>query len=128
MPTTPKDINIRSFISQNYLNQQVVRSFITFFTEIPRYTYISSTSTPNSPATDTILSISDHDMIVSRILRPKYSLNIQNPVSLTWENIKEHAPVARTINSALVSVVPINGNAIPAAIKDRKSTRMNSSH
>src|SRR3546814_18736870 len=105
MPTTPKDINIRSFISQNYLNQQVVRSFITFFTEIPRYTYISSTSTPNSPATDTILSIRDHDMIVSRILRPKYSLTIQNPVSLTWANIKEPEPVARTINSAMVSEI-----------------------
>src|SRR5690606_20621364 len=81
------------------------------------YRYISKTSTPSSPTTETMLSISDQDKMVSRMLRPKYSLNIQNPVSLTWENINEPAPVAKTINSAFVSDAPINGKAMPAAIK-----------
>src|SRR5690606_27419832 len=77
---------------------------------------MSNTNTPSNPTTDTTLSISDQDKMVSRMLRPKYSLNIQNPVSLTCENISEPAPVANTINSALVFAAPISGKAIPAAI------------
>src|SRR5690606_16420502 len=90
---------------------------------------MSRISTPNNPTMDTMVSISDHVSMVSRILKPKYSLNIQKPVSFTWENINEPAPVASTINSALVSVVPINGSVIPAAIRpatvaEPKATRM----
>ena len=53
---------------------------------------------------------------VSFTERLKYSLNIQNPVSLTWESIKLPEPMAKTINSGLVPVPDAKGSAIPAAV------------
>ena len=54
---------------------------------------------------------------VSFTERLKYSLNIQKPVSLTWESIKLPEPMARTINSGLVPVPDAKGSTIPAAVK-----------
>jgi hypothetical protein len=42
-----------------------------------------NTITPASPTTETIVSITDQDRIVSLIDKLKYSLNIQKPPSLT---------------------------------------------
>jgi hypothetical protein len=42
-----------------------------------------NTITPTSPTTETIVSITDQDRIVSLIDKLKYSLNIQKPPSLT---------------------------------------------
>src|SRR5690606_17244935 len=77
----------------------------------------SSIKTPRSPTTDTMVSMTDQERIVSRMVNPKNSLNIQNPGSLTWENMRLPAPVASTINSGLVFVDVINGSAIPAVVR-----------
>ena len=42
-----------------------------------------NSSTPNKPSMATMVSIKDHERIVSLIVRLKYSLNNQNPESLT---------------------------------------------
>ena len=53
-------------------------------------------NTPANPTSETIVSITDHDRIVSFIDKMKYSLNIQNPLSLTWEKKRLHAPTDST--------------------------------
>src|SRR5690606_32995384 len=61
------------------------------------HTNISRISTNARPAIATIVSISDHDLIVSMMLRLKYSLNIQKPLSFTCENMRLPAPMESTI-------------------------------
>ena len=63
-----------------------------------------NTITPISPTMATMVSISDQERKVSRILRLKYSLNIQKPESFTWENIRLPAPIDSTIISGFVCV------------------------
>ena len=63
------------------------------------------------------VSITDQVLKVSFTFKPKYSLTIQNPASLTWESIKEPAPVAITNNSKLTpDICWIMGDTIPAAV------------
>ena len=64
-----------------------------------------------------MVSNTDQDFNVSGIDKLKYSLNIQNPGSLTCENIKLPAPVASTISSGLAPDATINGPTIPAAVR-----------
>src|SRR5258705_10877813 len=85
--------------------------------------------TPANPTTETIVSISDHERMVSLMERLKYSLNIQKPASFTWENIRLPAPMARTIRLGSTPVLLITGNTMPAAVKpatvaDPTQTRM----
>ena len=54
--------------------------------------------------------------MVSPMVRLKYSLNSQNPGSLTCEKITLPDPTAITINSGLTPVVAISGAAIPPAV------------
>ena len=65
---------------------------------------------------ETMVSIMDQDKNVCLRDRLKNSLNIQKPVSLTWENIRLPAPTANTINSGDVPVMDNRGNTIPAAV------------
>ena len=58
----------------------------------------------------------DQDKNVCLSERLKNSLNIQKPVSLTWENIRLPAPTANTISSEDVPVIDSNGNTMPAAV------------
>lgn len=53
---------------------------------------------------------------VSFIVKPKNSLNIQKPASLTWEAIRLPAPVERTIKARLTSDPCINGITKPAVV------------
>ena len=50
-----------------------------------------------------IVSSKVHVANVSFIVNPKYSLNIQNPASLTCEAIKLPAPVAKTTSAVAVA-------------------------
>jgi len=68
---------------------------------------------PTRPTTD---SMTVHERNVSFKLRLKYSLNIQKPESLTWENIKLPAPIARTIRFGFAPVAATSGATIPAAV------------
>src|SRR6056297_947470 len=74
------------------------------------------TKTPISPITPTKVSMTVQVESVSLTVRLKYSLNIQKPVSLTWESIKLPDPMANTINSGLVPVPEAKGSTIPAAV------------
>ena len=67
--------------------------------------------------TPTIVSIAVQVRKVSLILIPKYSLNIQKPVSFTWEHIKLPAPIESTISSGLTPELMTKGCTIPAAVK-----------
>src|ERR1700744_5814158 len=73
--------------------------------------------TPMSPTTDTMDSITDHERMVSFMLRLKYSLNIQNPESFTCEKAKLPAPMASTIRLGSAWVWIISGATIPAAVR-----------
>lgn len=55
------------------------------------------------PETEMIVSSNDHVKNVSLIVRPKYSLNIQKPASLTWDRITLPAPIASTTNATFVT-------------------------
>ena len=74
-------------------------------------------NTPINPIKETMVSIILHVLMVSFTVRLKYSLNIQNPGSLTCENIKLPAPVASTINAGFTPEAAIMGATIPAAVK-----------
>src|SRR4051812_42633974 len=63
-----------------------------------------------------MVSMMDHDKIVCLMLRLKYSLNSQKPVSFTWENMRLPEPIASTINSALTMDDESNGRTIPAVV------------
>ena len=54
---------------------------------------------------------------MSLIDRLKYSLNIQKPGSLTWDNIKLPDPTANTISSGLTPVISTIGRTIPAVVR-----------
>src|SRR6185312_12785336 len=77
-----------------------------------------STSTPANPITDIMVSINDHERIVSLIDKLKYSLNNQNPPSFTCENARLPAPIASTIKLGLmVGSCKTMAETIPAAVK-----------
>lgn len=65
------------------INRETRTVKIYFAKSCPYPTTAFNTSTPPSPTTDTIVSITDQDRIVSLIDKLKYSLNIQKPPSLT---------------------------------------------
>lgn len=69
--------------------------------------------TKPNPKTDRIDSNSVHVRNVSFIVSPKYSLNIQNPASLTCEQKILPAPIASTTSDKLASDDCSNGNTIP---------------
>ena len=48
--------------------------------------------TSTNPTTEMTVSMTDHDLIVSPTVRPKYSLTSQKPASLTW--LKNSEPAA----------------------------------
>ena len=62
---------------------------------------ISVVVTPTIP---TMHSMTVHDINVCLIVRLKYSLNIQNPMSLKCDHMMLPDPVAITINSGDVPV------------------------
>ena len=64
-----------------------------------------------------MVSIIDHERMVSLILKLKYSLKSQKPVSFTCENSRLPAPTDRTIKLGLTLYPPINGARIPAVVK-----------
>ena len=72
--------------------------------------------TKNNPTTEIIVSSNVQVAKVSLIDKLKYSLNIQNPASLTCEAIKLPAPVARTINAGLAEPATIIGVTRPAVV------------
>lgn len=69
-----------------------------------------------SPIIPTRVSMTVQVDRVSFTDRLKYSLNIQNPVSFTWDSIKLPEPMAKTINSGLTPVLEAKGKTIPAAV------------
>ena len=69
-----------------------------------------------SPTTEAILSIIDQDKKVSFIEILKYSLNIQKPVSLTWEQKMLPDPIAKTIRLASTWTDEMIGASIPAVV------------
>src|SRR5580658_8440203 len=73
-------------------------------------------STPARPTIEIMVSIRDHDLIVSFIVRLKYSLNNQKPGSLTWENMRLPAPIDNTIKLGETWVMGIIGATIPAVV------------
>lgn len=74
------------------------------------------TSTASKPTVPIMVSIIVHERKVSAMLNPKYSLNIQKPVSLTWEHIRLPAPTESTIKAGETCMETINGCTIPAAV------------
>src|SRR5579863_3760790 len=68
-----------------------------------------NTSTPTSPTTETIVSITDQDRIVSLMDKLKYSLNIQKPPSLTCEKKRLPAPTDKTIRLGSTCIRTIRG-------------------
>lgn len=65
------------------------------------------------PETEIIVSNNDHVKNVSFTVKPKYSLNIQNPASFTWDKITLPAPIASTTNATFTSDDCNNGKTIP---------------
>ena len=74
-------------------------------------------NTPIKPITEIMVSRAHQVRTVSLTVRPKNSLNSQNPGSLGGLKIKLPAPVASTISSGLTLVTAITGAAIPAAVR-----------
>ena len=68
------------------------------------------------PATEIIVSKAHHVRIVPFIVKPKNSLNNQNPGSFGGLKITLPAPTANTISSGLTPVRGINGATIPPAV------------
>ena len=61
--------------------------------------------------------MTDHDLIVSPTVRPKYSLTSQKPASLTWLKNSEPQPIARTSRARWLAVrVDASGPTMPAAV------------
>src|SRR5476649_1770304 len=71
---------------------------------------------PTRPQMEMMVSRADQDLMVSMMVRLKYSLNSQKPGSLTWEKITLPEPTAITISSGLAPVVAMSGAAIPPAV------------
>src|SRR5512138_2352837 len=57
-----------------------------------------------------------HVLIVSLMLRLKYSLTSQNPPSFTWASIRLPDPIARTISSGLTPELETRGSTMPAVV------------
>ena len=73
--------------------------------------------TSAKPTTEMTVSITDHDLMVSPTVRPKYSLTSQKPASLTWLKKSEPQPIARTSRARwLVVRVVASGPTMPAAV------------
>src|ERR1700735_2832437 len=73
--------------------------------------------------------MTDQDLMVSLMDRLKYSLNSQNPLSLTWEKNRLPAPTDNTIKLGSTCKRFINGKIMPAAVKpatvaDPRQTRI----
>lgn len=66
-----------------------------------------------NPETEIIVSNNDHVKKVSFTVKPKYSLNIQKPASLTCDSMTLPAPIANTTKETLTSDACNNGNTIP---------------
>jgi len=75
-----------------------------------------SAYTINNPTTDTIVSMIVQVAKVWRIVRLKYSLNNQNPPSLTCENVMLPAPMARTSSSGRMAECCNKGSNIPTVV------------
>lgn len=73
------------------------------------YTTVANSRQPTRPHTEMMVSSTDQDLMVSMMLRLKYSLNSQKPGSLTCEKITLPEPTAITISSGLTPVVAIRG-------------------
>ena len=65
------------------------------------------------PTIDKIDSNKVHVKNVSFMVKPKYSLNIQNPASFTCEQKMLPAPIAKTTNEMFTSDDCNNGKIIP---------------
>src|SRR6476661_7060793 len=69
------------------------------------------------PNTEMTVSITDHDLIVSPTVRPKYSLTSQKPASLTCEKNSDPQPMANTSSARWLAVrVGASGATMPAAV------------
>src|SRR5699024_6918613 len=77
------------------------------------YTIIFNINTNANPQTEIAVSNTDHVKNVSFTVNPKYSLKIQNPVSLTCEKIILPEPIASVTNAKFVSVACSSGSTIP---------------
>lgn len=73
-------------------------------------------STINNPVTEMIVSSTVQIFNVCFTFKSKYSLNIQNPASLTCDAASEPAPIASAINTGLTLIECINGVTSPAAV------------
>src|SRR5699024_2351208 len=80
---------------------------------LPSYTIIFNINTNANPQTEIAVSNTDHVKNVSFTVNPKYSLKIQNPVSLTCEKIILPEPIASVTNAKFVSVACSSGSTIP---------------
>ena len=65
------------------------------------------------PDTEMMVSSNDQVKKVSLTVNPKYSLNIQNPASLTCDKITLPAPMASTTSATFASECCNNGKTIP---------------
>src|SRR5436853_6693535 len=73
-------------------------------------------STPASPSTEIVVSITVHDKNVCFNDSLKNSLNIQKPESFTCDPNTLPVPTASTINSGETAPVATKGETIPAAV------------
>lgn len=74
-------------------------------------------STPINPITETMVSMMVQDFIVCLMLKLKYSLNSQKPLSFTCDSIKLPEPTANTIKLGSVLVAATTGAMMPAVVK-----------
>src|SRR6478672_97545 len=73
--------------------------------------------TSAKPNTEITVSMTDHDLIVSPTVRPKYSLTSQKPASLTCEKNSDPQPIASTSRARwLADRVGASGATRPAAV------------
>src|SRR6476659_3648359 len=73
--------------------------------------------TSAKPNTEITVSMTDHDLIVSPTVSPKYSLTSQKPASLTREKNSDPQPIASTSSARwLADRVGASGATMPAAV------------
>src|SRR3954452_5199509 len=76
-----------------------------------------ATITRAKPNTEMTVSMTDHDLIVSPTVSPKYSLTSQKPASLTCEKNSEPQPIASTSRARwLADSDGASGATMPAAV------------
>src|SRR5699024_6521601 len=82
-----------------------------------RHIISHNTDVRPKPTTEMIVSMTDHVLMVSPMVIPKYSLTSQNPASLTCEKNNEPAPIANTTRAVWAGDSPAaNGATIPEAV------------